>query len=392
MNDTDAKKLLRQLQYQEHMRNGTLTAQMTQAPDPKGGFVDQMMTKLQNVYGKEGFQEVQEYRKSKEDQLQLPTDLQEKNPFLILSEVIKHIEEAVTDMKYELPRRPVIGTLHTGHVNGLSIHVTSSGEYLYLVDHDLFTFVLLLSKFVARCMPVLPSGGFGTDPEQTLKTMQSSKALDSFYDLLMAYLIAGAPGAARPYVVENPKTQALFQIFLDSMEHFVIGHEYGHVISKHDDKTQITDVYGEKVETLHRTWKEEIRADSIGLSLTLHAMRRTRQIDATLTFLSVDLFLHMLEIVEKSAWLMMQGTEEVPYKDGVTVLPPALRRYALMKGMEPVLPKELYENVLKLANDGHAILDFAYQAVKPQLLKMHEEKKKPAAIWQAFVQRLLASS
>src|SRR5688572_11142740 len=145
MNDTDGKRLLRQLQYQDHVRNGTLAVHTAQAQAGEGDGIPPHMAKhLKKMYGDEGFKKFQQERKESEVQLQasLPTDMQNRGTYAIVLELMKNIEATISEMAYKMPLKPVIGTLHTGHINGLGINVKSSGEYLTPIDDNIFTLAL----------------------------------------------------------------------------------------------------------------------------------------------------------------------------------------------------------------------------------------------------------
>lgn len=178
-----------------------------------------------------------EFMKSELENIELPTKYEDPITYILISKLAKRIEESADDLSIAIPYRPIIGTLPTGRVNAMAIAVPSSDEFIIVFESGLFYFALLLSKALTMSIPFKGTQEkkltFSYDiAEVTKKIDANPEILNRFIQVLFAYLLEGRPSAAPPYILEEPYMN-LAEILIDSMELFVMGHEYEHIINNH---------------------------------------------------------------------------------------------------------------------------------------------------------------
>jgi hypothetical protein len=158
----------------------------------------------------------------------------------------------------------------------------------------LFLFALLLSKAVARAMPLRPTEdtgfSFSTDKDHIRQRIDSDDSVvHRFADVLLAYAATGRPGNAEQYFPEAHYGR-LAEVLRNSMELFVMGHEYGHIILGHLSQAESTESTPSGAEEIRYSWTQEYAADFVGANLMLRAMLRD-EYDAPLSYWGADFFL-----------------------------------------------------------------------------------------------------
>ena len=148
------------------------------------------------------------------------------------------IEKVIKDKNISLAQSPLFGTLPTGRVNGIVISVPQSKYFIILIEEGLFGFANLASKAITRAFPLKKSdkegyATFSTEDADWMEEIDSNPdRAEKFAELLFAYLIGGDPHRSTPYLPE-PQYDNLASAMRSAMELFVVGHEYGHIVSGH---------------------------------------------------------------------------------------------------------------------------------------------------------------
>src|SRR6266581_1222682 len=184
---------------------------------------------------------------NEEDEAELRSSLREKHQNAAIPQsryedpsfysIVEHLTIDLNEgarMRGLVPARwPVIGTLDTGRVNAVTVRVPGTMECVIFLERQLLAFANLFSKAIARALPIkqVPEGiafGFGvSDVVAHVRSDWSTAA--RLGDLLIAYVATGLPMHAQQYFCE-PSHVKIASYFRHSMELFVLGHEYAHVM------------------------------------------------------------------------------------------------------------------------------------------------------------------
>jgi hypothetical protein len=134
---------------------------------------------------------------------------------------------------------------------------------------------------------------------------------------------------------------ALADLLCTSLEYFVMGHEYGHLVAGHltDADRRAGLVPGsQEVDALEYSWLQELDADARGLVLGVNALQKAKQVDLGLAFAGVDLFFSTMDVMDRAVALLRTG-EETTLTLGSH--PPAqLRRQAAREALRRLTPPE----------------------------------------------------
>ena len=115
------------------------------------------------------------------------------------------------------------------------------------------------------------------------------------------------PSISPQYLLNN-RYQRIHYEFLNSMELFIAGHEYGHIISGHLNnnsfKRKIKNV---DIDVVKTNWEEEFEADSIGLNLLINSLDSSNF--SPFCYLGAELFFTLLDIDERVFTFFKSGIE-----------------------------------------------------------------------------------
>ena len=241
-----------------------------------------------------------------------PTRFERPHQYSILREVKTTIERAVGRVSFDLPARPVIGTLPTQSLEPLMVRVPDSGDVIVLVDGGLLTYSNLLAKAVAQALPFdVPEAGepvlVPPGPDWVRRIDERGTARARFLELMLATL-DGRPASAPPYLPE-PRYEHVAADLCDFMEIFVLAREYGRLIEgdHRSPRTRRRSVHGQSFDALAWTADEDLRADSVALVLLL-AAANDEGASLAWAFWAADVFLASLGMLERAAWLASGGS------------------------------------------------------------------------------------
>lgn len=142
-----------------------------------------------------------------------------------------------------------------------------------MFENQLFVFVLLLSKILALSLPIIQekNGQIAISLDEKAignHLYHNPEPIQRFYELISAYVITGMVNNAPRYNI-SPEAYRLTEYFIDSMEIFILSHEYGHLLNGHLGDNNIVknnlivkSTLGiEPVNEVHLKWAQEWEAD-----------------------------------------------------------------------------------------------------------------------------------
>jgi hypothetical protein len=162
---------------------------------------------------------------------------------------------------------------------------------------------------------------------------ENSQIVDRFQDLMKSYLIGGKSSAAERYILEDLyNTPAL--ILRRSMELFIMGHEYSHILAGHLDHRQIVprSLVEHQVNEIKYLWEQEHQADILGSSLAILAMKRYEKVDFAFSYWGADIFFTALDTIEKGKIILSTGEKNYIYQiEEHSSHPPPLSRRGMLR-------------------------------------------------------------
>jgi hypothetical protein len=309
-----------------------------------------------------------------------PTPYESPELFSLMTHLSDEICQAAADLNMVIPLTPMLGTLPTGRANAVAICLEPN-DYIILFEHGLFGFANLLSKTVALAMPFK-----GTEDGRLAfdlgRSEISKEAVMRFGDVLLAYLFLGTPHRAQPYL-PDASVSMLGGILRNSMELFVMGHEYGHIISGHFGNALPSSAVlaGIDVSEIVRNWRQEHEADAVGVSLMMAAMQKSGM-DLAMSFWGADFFFSFIEIIERTISIMRTGREDEIRLD--THPPAKQRREALRSSLgRSAVPSlaDAAEPAINLGSRLHDITEQLWQRTAPVVHKLRREGARLAPGW-----------
>ncbi|MEJ2852588.1 MULTISPECIES: hypothetical protein [unclassified Saccharothrix] len=314
-----------------------------------------------------------------------------EDPFMIsiLRDVADRVEAACREAGVPLPDRPLLGTLPHGDVNARTMLVPGTGEHLVLFESQLILFAHLAAKAVVEALPLgeLDDGrlSFDLDTAHIRAALEAEPRLAArFVEVLLGYAVTGRPGFARQYL-QSRKREALTRIFRNALEFFVLGHEYGHIVSRHLGERRLVagmDIGGDDAEELPEevlySWKQELEADVRGVEYAIPPTIRAGY-DLTLGYAAgPDFYFTLMDVFSRAMQLLRTGTEEVPL---ATSHPPAaLRREALRRSLRDFLG-DAADGPLHLATTLQEVVEGLWAFARPTVLNAREHGVRPRSTW-----------
>ncbi|MDF2451587.1 MAG: hypothetical protein K0S26_1091 [Bacteroidota bacterium] len=189
-------------------------------------------------------------------------------------QIISGLFENVKDILPTDKKLPYIGTISSGEINAEAYAIKETDIKLLLIESELFTCANLLSKVFALSIPLTnnDSFSFSTAKDQLEKHLHNKFITERFNDFFH-HSILRCPTDSKQYFLNSELLEQLSQLLLDSLEYFVIGHEYGHIYLDHLDSSSLQkaslSATNEDLLKIHTSWEQEFQADNVGAQVII---------------------------------------------------------------------------------------------------------------------------
>ncbi|MGK8491260.1 hypothetical protein [Nocardia asiatica] len=214
--------------------------------------------------------------------------------------------------------------------------------------------------------------------------------LARFVDAVTGYAVTGRFDRTESYPILPPGYLSFAIMLRKSLENFVIGHEYGHILLGHLHKTASSRgvLPIEDVGTLTYSWKQELEADFIGMVLAINC---TDEYPVELSFLGISLFFDALDVMDRAVSLLETGDENVRQLGSHP--PSYLRRRRLRESLEQLAradgtdEREKAERLRAALNTAEIQADIVrllWERTRPRLLDLRERGVRPARTWRTI--------
>jgi len=321
----------------------------------------------------------------------LPTAYEDPQVYSILTRLDDAIYSAAKLYGYPVETRPVIGTVQSGQINAATVIVPETGEHLLLLDPGLTGLALLMSKVLALSLAT-PIGD-GPKVEFSLSQQAIARRLDSdpqieqrFLDAVLAFAVHERVGNAQQYFLSGT-LGGVAGAFCTSMELFVIGHEYGHIIRGHlrdPAASEAVVVDNAEVARIAYSWDQEFAADAYGGALGVTAFIHSYGGGPALGFVGASAFFGCLEIIERCQTLLQTGAI-TPRSQGTSSHPPSTERRRHILEVLPVIidDHEVSDTSVRLAVGVDTAMCELWRRIEPIVHRLHKEGVRPRRVWRA---------
>ncbi|HXH37719.1 MAG TPA: hypothetical protein VNN08_03750 [Thermoanaerobaculia bacterium] len=255
-----------------------------------------------------------------------------------LSELVVRVEEAAGKRGLRIPRRPAVGTLPTYDINAQAIPGPPGEGHIIVFESGIFSFSGSLGKLAAQAIDAKLSGSgssllFHATPPPIIDHIgRHSQILLQFYDFLFSQAVLGT-SVYIDIVPLPPQNAPVANQLIDSIDTFVLAHEYGHVILGH------TGVHGSG-KSGH---EQELEADALGLDLCTAAWN-----GELWAYSGASVFLSGLDVVDRAAATFLTGSPEP--KPSASHPAAAERRAALSAVLRRAADPNVCEGAMRMAD------------------------------------------
>jgi hypothetical protein len=267
-----------------------------------------------------------------------------------------------------MSKHPLFGTLFTDRANAMAIHVPASQEYLVVFEAQIFTFCYLISKVVATCFPFQRSSGgwdmlIPSNIEEAEEIIKNNQVISQrFNELISSYIKHHHFDYAPRYLLEAPYTYLVHDL-TESMELFILGHEYSHILLGHlsQSTTSATALPYAQIDEIRYRWTQEYEADGGGLALMLKVLATEQQQNLNIpnSLCGAELFFSCTEIMDEARKRFYHETEQ----EGTSHPPPRRRRDML----RAIMVKRFGNQSLQCSLYAEKSLNFLWNQIKDTL-------------------------
>lgn len=266
----------------------------------------------------------------------LPTRYEDIGAYFLTNNISESVRDAIK-RKAHTGEIPVIrwGSLPIGEVNAAAQQIGS--EHLVILNQGIFTFLYGALLTVNRTISIHDDGRrVAIDfSEESFRRMVSSKS--QLTDDYSRELLSFAKRQAIPEIaLANNHEAPLLSRQLNSVERFIVAHEFGHVLSgdtrRGSRMLNLPERTGgwRQVDSVALGWAQELRADATGLELGVLARTRDESGDLTaqiplfetIAAYAPVLFLTIADALEDAIFChgSGQGSEEMLPQEQIKIL------------------------------------------------------------------------
>ncbi len=297
-----------------------------------------------------------------------PTVFQDGMTYEIIIGLAERILKVAKKLKFVIPEKIVFGSLHTERFNACAIHLPAVNEHLIVFESQLFFFLNRMSKVIAQCLVFQgledEHWKFSTKPEDMIKQIQENQLIqDGFNRLMIAFVFEGNVKATPNIIIPLPQQQIQIPL-LQSMELFIMAHEYTHVVKHHykSGKHSFMQLNNIDAEEQVPAWEKELEADGFGILLAAGAMN-DYGFQEDFCLVGPDVFFVLSEIVE-SAMALKYG-ETLANRKQTSHPPSSARRVNIRKALAMSFSPEQMDIASYLPEVFSALLGYLWEHCAP---------------------------
>ena len=310
-----------------------------------------------------------------------PSPYEDPIDYSIMKGLSLEIESAIDLLGLDLTSRPVIGTLPLHDINARTVLIPGSTEHLVLFDRGLFTFALLLAKAIAQAFPIRDGQDDQIIVDLSREAIaghiaQNPNVSTRFIQALGGYIM-GRPSKAPQYFA-TPFYNYISEFMISSLELFILGHEYGHVVAGHLTAEAPTAALlpdaADSAEAVEYSWKQEYEADFYGEVLSIVAMNK-RFKDASdaikFKYAGSELFFGAVDTVDRAISTIAYGHDK-SRRVSFSHPPSSQRRLNIRQSLPEIMRSEHVASAVEMGEILEDAMEVLWQAAMPTFLNVYE--------------------
>lgn len=296
--------------------------------------------------------------------------------YLLLETYVKIVENCAKKFNISLENRSYFGTACTGNFNAFACRIPYTNESLIVFEDELFSLCNFFSKIIVSAIPnwrMCEDGTFFFDYGKKAIHKQikdNPKISENFFELLNNSFY-NRPSNIKEYLIDESLIKPYTEI-INSLYTFILGHEYGHIMYEHIDRSQIkSTLCGDTIiEQTIPNWEMELEADNAGLFFVFNASYNSTSSPEWSPFylIGAELFFCLLDVIEKFTIISNTGAESSPL--GSDTHPPSHLRLKKIREITSNVLKDkdlqVHQIVSKLCN---SIIDTLWSMYKSAYIK-----------------------
>lgn len=314
-----------------------------------------------------------------------PSPYEDPIDYSIIKRLSSEIESAIDLLGLNFTSRPVVGTLPLHDINARTILIPGSTDHLVLFDRGLFTFALLLAKVIAQAFPTEEGPGDRIRVDLSREAVaghiaQNPEVRTRFIQALGGYIM-GRPSRAPQYFA-TPFHSYISQFMISSLELFILGHEYGHVVAGHLSAEAPTAALlpdaADSAEAIEYSWKQEYEADFYGAVLSIVAMTKRFEDhfkDASdaikFRYTGSEIFFGAVETVDRAVSTIAYGHDK-HRRVSFSHPPSSQRRRNIRQALPEIMRSEHVALAVQMGEILEDTMELLWQAAMPTFLNVYE--------------------
>lgn len=322
----------------------------------------------------------------------------------LLAEMQDDIEKTAAQSIKEgldVGRRPLVGFLTTGQINAVSMRVPGHSDgYLVLYEDQMQHLAHEFSHVLAWAIPhdgpadLNDKIGFKFNVRDITARIESVPDIANWFaSVITFYTVKGELGMGGLRFLFKPMPPGygnLASQLEGSLNYFVLGHEYAHVLLGHLDtaasRAGVLPVT--EAEALVYSWQQELTADLLGGLLGLQASVNHGKNHAGIAFMAINLFFDALDVMDRAVSLLQTGDEEALQLGSHP--PSYLRKQRLreslskMAEMQPDFFGNWMQIPFKLGEVQEEIIRLLWDRTRPILLDLRRQGIQAAHTWRVI--------
>lgn len=201
-------------------------------------------------------------------EVELQSEFEDPFGYVVLETLVDRTQEAFARAGIVIGDRPLFGTVPAAGLDVMTTRVPFTSTNLVLVNKYFFPFCYFVSKLIIMMLPYRrisrSESSLVFDADKVKRRLRHQPWLLVLFAVLIAsYAMTGRPFLMRRVPLRREVAGPIMEI-LTTIEVFTVGHELGHVISKHGGTTVATVAGDLTVEEIKYWHHQEKEADILG--------------------------------------------------------------------------------------------------------------------------------
>lgn len=298
------------------------------------------------------------------------------------------VDRVARQTGHEIKELPLLGTLDTGLINAMCVKPPDAPGYLLLFESQMFAFCNAATKAFVNCLPAeigpdrMVAFDYSVDAVST-RLRDDADVRQRLLAPIIAYAVYGNLEEVPPFTLGSP--HVVFDNMLRvSMECFVTGHEYGHLMAGHLDSVRPyvnPQELADAGDTMH-SWGRELVADLLGIRLAMPAAMTALSVDPSVPLQGAVLFFLMLDLMDRAVSFLDTGAER---RKQIGSHPPATERLVNLLSALPSMfaahDPDIFQPAILGAEQLMRLGDVFWNVCRPRLEVGREMGFRPWPGW-----------